>query len=145
MKIDGNDYGTSSVSKGLARHKMAKGAKESSDKAAHPQMPNEDGGGGEAGSQHDHAGQEGGHEAIQQAVTEHGPAKSVEVSKEGENHTVKTMHEDGHSHESKGHPTVSHVHEHIGHAAGNEQAGHEDMGEGAEGADSLSAMGIGGE
>jgi hypothetical protein len=118
MNVDGHSMGTSSVTRGLARHRRGQesSAKQASDKAAHPKMP-EPGGDG-AGSTHDHAGQEGGHEEIQKVVAEHGPAQTVEVKHDGEHHTVRTTHEDGHQHESKGHPSVSHVHEHIGHSIG---------------------------
>ena len=45
MEINGRHMGTSSVSRGLARHRMAmnKGAKEASDKAGKPEMPGGDG------------------------------------------------------------------------------------------------------
>ena len=147
MEINGRHMGTSSVSRGLARHRMAmnKGAKEASDKAGKPEMPGGDGEG--ASSMHDHGGEAGGHEVIQQVHDEHGPATSVEVSKEGEHHTVKTTHEDGHTHTSKGHPTPAHVSEHIAAATGGgggetESVG-EDSSEGAGG--EMEEMGLGGE
>lgn len=93
---------------------MNKSAKDSSDKAGAAKMPEGEG----ASSMHDHGGEAGGHEAIQQVHDEHGPAKSVEVSKEGEHHTVKTTHEDGHTHTSKGHPSAAHVAEHMDIASG---------------------------
>ena len=142
MLIDGKDYGTSSVSKGLARHRLAHGqkAKEASDKAGHPVIPTE----GEGKSAHDHQGQEGGHEVIQQVHDEHGPASKVEVKNDGEHHAITTTHEDGHEHTSSGHPSVAHVHEHIGHAAGASADKASDHGEaepaGEEGGDSISAM-----
>ena len=138
MEIEGKNYGTSSVTKGLARHRMA----------SKPQEPaagggNEDMGGG--ASDQDHGGEEGGHEVIQQVQSEHGPAHTVETKKEGEHHTVATTHEDGHKHTSKGHPSVAHVHEHIGHAIGKgqEEAPAEHME--SDGGSSLEAMGVGAE
>jgi hypothetical protein len=141
MEINGKPTGTSSVSRGLARHRMkqSSSAKEASDKAAHPEMP--EAGGGGASSMHDHNGEEGGHEEIQKVHAEHGPAHTVETKKEGEHHSVKTTHEDGHSHESKGHPSVSHVHEHIGQSIGAGGAEGQPEGE-EEGADSLQEMGM---
>jgi hypothetical protein len=145
VEIEGKNYGTSSITKGLARHRMAQGqkAKEASDKAGHPVMPNEGGGGGSV-SNHDHGGEPGGHEVIQQVHDEHGPAHTVEVRKEGEHHTVKTTHEDGHEHTSKGHPTVEHVHGHIGASIGKgEEQAHQEP-DGDESSGSLEAMGLGG-
>ena len=147
MEINGRHMGTSSVSRGLARHRMAmnKSAKDANDKAGHPAMP--EAGGDGASSMHDHGGEAGDHEVIQQVHDEHGPATSVEVSKEGEHHTVKSTHEDGHEHTSKGHPSVGHVAEHVAHAAGEggdegESAG-ESSSEGAGG--EMEEMGLGGE
>ena len=135
--------GTSSVTRGLARHRrnQESSAKAASDKAGHPKMPETDG----AGSTHDHGGQEGGHEEIQKVHAEHGPAHSVEVKKEGEHHTVHTTHEDGHTHTSKGHPSVAHVGEHIQQAAGMGGDEGQDEGEEHSGAEGLEAMGVGAE
>lgn len=138
MEIDGKGYGTSSVTKGLARHRLAQRGKEPA------------GGGGEepqaaeGHSMHDHGGQEGGHEAIQQVHEEHGPATKVEVKHDGEHHHVTTTHEDGHVHESKGHPSVAHVHEHIGHSIGTGGAEQHSEPDGDEGAGALEAMGVSG-
>lgn len=144
--IDGKPMGTSSVGRSLARHrrKQSDSAKEASDKAAHPKMPEPAAGG--SNSEHDHGGEEGGHEVIQQVHSEHGPAHTVEVKKEGEHHTVHTTHEDGHEHTSKGHPSVSHVGAHVSHAAG--MGGEEGQSEDGEnsneyGAGGLEAMGVG--
>lgn len=144
MEINGKSMGTSSVSRGLARHRMQmnKSAKDSSDKAAKPEMP--EAGGDGASSMHDHGGEAGSHEAIQQVHDEHGPATSVEVSKEGEHHTVKTKHEDGHTHTSKGHPSVAHVGEHIAAATGEGgDEGESESESSAEGAGGLEEMGLG--
>lgn len=73
--------------------------------------------GNEADSEHDHMGEEGGHEEIQNVVSEHGPADSHEHTMEGEQHTV-VSHHGGHTHTSKGHPSSEHAHAHIGHAMG---------------------------
>lgn len=132
MQVDGKSYGTSSVTKSLARHKMAQSKGDDKPK----EMAQE----GE-GSMEDHQGQEGGHEAIQKTVSEHGPANTVETAKEGEHHTVKTTHEDGHKHTSKGHPSVKHVGEHIGHAAGTSESDPAEA-SGME-PDAMSAMGVG--
>lgn len=141
MQIDGKDYGTSSVTKGLARHRMAQKGGGDEKKAAEPEMPKGEG----AASEHDHGGQEGGHEVIQQVQQEHGPAQGVEVSKEGEHHSVTTHHEDGHTHKSKGHPSAQHVHEHLGHAVGSPPSEPPAEVEGAQGYGSLESMGLGGE
>ncbi len=148
MEVDGKHMGTSSIGRGLARHRMqqSQGAKKSSDKAAHPEMPGGEGGEGKS-SMHDHGGEEGQHDVIQQVHDDHGPATSVEVSKEGEHHTVKTTHEDGHEHTSKGHPSASHVHEHMGYSIG--AGGGEGQSEGEsspeEGANATEDMGLGAE
>jgi hypothetical protein len=138
--------GTSSVGRGLARHRMAqdKAAKDSSDKAASAPK-GEDGG---KTSMHDHAGEAGSHEVIHSVVAEHGPATTSEMKQEGAHHTVKTTHEDGHEHTSKGHPSVAHAAEHMKIAAGDSEGGDEgktDAGEGSEneGAGGLQDMGLG--
>jgi hypothetical protein len=121
-----------------------KGAKKASDKAGKPEMPEGEG----ASSMHDHGGEAGGHEVIQQMHDEHGPATQAEVKPEGESHTVKTTHEDGHTHTSKGHPSIAHVAEHIGYSVGaggdGGEQGEEDTGSGADGG-SIEEMGLGGE
>lgn len=145
MQIDGKPMGTSSVTRGLARHRRNQdaNAKAASEKAGHPKMPETHDG---AGSTHDHGGEEGGHEEIQKVVGEHGPAHTVEVKKEGEHHTVHSTHEDGHKHTSKGHPSASHVGTHISTAAGSGgEEGQSDEGMDDNGAESLQAMGVGGE
>lgn len=135
MQVDGNDYGSRSVTKSLARHKLS--SKHASDKAASPDMPSENSG----HSMHDHAGEAGGHEEIQKVAAEHGPAQKGEMKHDGEHHSVTTTHEDGHVHESKGHPSLAHAHEHIGHSMGNE--GEPEMsGGGSDGGASLEGMGI---
>ena len=147
MEINGQHMGTSSVSRGLARHRMSQDnkAKQASDKAAHPKMPMEGENGG-SHSEHDHAGESGGHEMIQQVHSEHGPAHTVETKKDGEHHTVTTTHEDGHMHASHGHPSVQHVSEHIGHSAGGGgEPGPTEGNEPPAGADGLEAMGLGGD
>jgi hypothetical protein len=138
MKIDGKETGSSSVTKSLARHRLA--GKKPMDEPA--------GEGGEdmkqGASGHDHGGQEGGHEVIQQTVAEHGPAEKATVEHDGRNHTV-TTHHGGHKHVSKGHPTVSHVAEHLSHAAGAAEPGMEEHAAEpmpAEDGDSLGDMGI---
>lgn len=142
MEIDGKSYGTSSVTKGLARHRMAERD------AAGPKKDGESAPGSKEGasnSQHDHGGEAGGHEVIQQVHSEHGPAHKVEVKHDGKNHTVTTHHEDGHTHTSSGHPHAAHVAEHLSHATG--QGGESDQveGESEDGANSLAAMGVGGD
>jgi hypothetical protein len=143
MQIDGQSMGTSSVSRGLARHRLSqsKKAKSASDKAGHPEMP----GAGGSRSNHDHAGEEGGHEVIQQIHSEHGPAHTVEVKKEGEHHSVKTTHEDGHEHMSKGHPSVSHVGEHVMAASGGggDEGQSDEMAEDGGANSGIEAMGLG--
>ena len=135
MDIDGKNYGTSSVTKGLARHRHAQA-----------QKPQAGGGGSEMADQaeghsmHDHGGEEGGHEAIQQVHGEHGPADKVEVAHDGQHHTVTTTH-GGHVHESKGHPSVEHVHAHIGHAIGDSDESAHAEPDGDE-SDSLEKMGV---
>lgn len=142
MEFDGKSMGTSSVGRGLARARMGDrknpdaGSDSDSTKKAE---------GGDGHSDHDHAGESGSHEAIQQVHSEHGPAHKVEVKHDGKHHHVTTHHEDGHVHESKGHPTVEHVHEHIGHSVG--MAGGDSGGEeqNADGAAALQDMGLGSE
>lgn len=141
-QFDGKSYGTSSVTKGLARHRMAERD------AAGPKKDGESAPGSKEGasnSQHDHGGEAGGHEVIQQVHSEHGPAHKVTVEHDGKNHAVTTHHEDGHMHKSSGHPTADHVHAHLGHAVG--KGGEADQSEGAEseGESSLEAMGVGAE
>jgi hypothetical protein len=136
--------GTSSVGRGLARHRMAqdKAAKESSDKVP-AAAKGEDGG---KTSMHDHGGKEGDHSAVSDIVSAHGPATASEMKQEGEHHTVKTTHEDGHEHTSKGHPSVAHAAEHMSIAAGQGgDGGQTDEGEGSEheGAGGLQDMGLG--
>ena len=150
MLIDGKDYGTSSVGKGLSRHKLAQQhkdkSKEASDKAGHPAMPEVAGSDAGDHSSHDHAGQEGGHEAIQQVAKEHGPAAKITTTPSEEGHAVETQHEDGHTHSSVGHPSAKHVAEHIGHAAGHveETEGEAPKEAGGESTnDSIGAMGLG--
>jgi len=140
MEIDGKSYGTSSVTKGLARHRRAQAEKPGGGGGAGPEMADA----AEGHSMHDHGGQDGGHEAIQQVHSEHGPATKAEVKHDGTAHHVTTTHESGHVHESKGHPSVEHVHAHLGHAVGaaaDEQHGEPD---GDEGSGALEAMGVGG-
>jgi len=138
MKIDGKETGTSSVGRSLARNRMSQ-KQEPAGEGGDPQAE------GGATSMHDHGGQEGTHEAIQQVASEHGPAEKAEVKPEGEGHTV-TTHHGGHKHVSKGHPHVAHVAEHLTHAS---QSGMEEPSEpGAgqsetEGVNSLAAMGVG--
>ena len=136
MEIDGKSYGTSSVTKGLARHRHAQ-SKQQPQGAGAEEKP-----AAEGKSMHDHQGQEGPHEEIQKVQQEHGPADKAEVSHDGSSHTVTTTH-GSHVHESKGHPSVGHVSAHLGHASGT--GGAEPSGESAagEGGSSLEAMGIG--
>lgn len=83
-------------------------------------------------SEHDHMGEEGGHEDIQAIAKEHGPAKKIEVKHEEStgHHHVTSHHEDGHVHESAGHPSVEHTRDHISASLGEapEQTNDEDMG-----------------
>lgn len=142
MKIEGKDYRTRSITKGLARHRMATrdAAKDSSDKAGDPEIPASGAG---SQSDHDHGGQDGTHEVIQQIHSEHGPAKQVSVTQEGEHHSVETTHEDGHKHSSKGHPSAAHVHAHLGHAIGADPDAATESSETVPDDEGLEAMGLG--
>lgn len=130
-------YGGQSVQRNLARfrgdthEKEAEAQKEVGSKIT------------EGHSTHDHAGQEGEHDAIKAIHEAHGPAQKLTVEHDGENHKVTTEHEDGHVHESHGHPSVEHAHAHIGHAIGKPDEAQnegEDLGEPGS---ALSAMGEG--
>ena len=125
MQIDGKDYGTSSVTRGLARKRLAEAGDKSNKKLDEKSKEAEknvvsanSAAIDAANSEHDHAGDDAPHDVIKGVVAEHGPAKNAEVMPDGEYHSVHTTHEDGHKHASHGHPHLPHVAEHLAHAAG---------------------------
>lgn len=128
MKIDGRSFGTSSVTKGLARKRLeeARGKSQDADKDV---VAASNAGIDAATSEHDHAGEDATHDVIKGVVAEHGPSKSAEVRPDGEYHSVHTVHEDGHKHASHGHPHIPHVAEHLAHAAGAQDADDDPNGE----------------
>jgi hypothetical protein len=134
MKVDGNDYGSRSVGRSLARHRLAQGdkAKAASDKAGHPKMPGMENTGG---------GPE--NEDPQSVVAAHGPAKSIHIEHGENEHTVHSKHEDGHEHHSS-HGSAKEAHDHASQLAGVEDEGYSEPTGGEEEESSpLQAMGLG--
>lgn len=145
--VNGKSYGSSSVTRSLARHRLAEGAGEKSKEAERKVVSTSDKAIDAATSEHDHAGEDASHDVIKGVVAEHGPSNKAEVKADGEFHSVHTTHEDGHKHTSHGHPHLPHVAEHLAHAAGAEgdaqsdELNEEDKADGQPSAGPLSFMG----